>query len=86
MRTPARRCGSPKARQAENAAVVRAGDLWFALRSRRRNWSSRARNPKQFELLKRYTVADSATWAQPVLSGDRVFVKDLNSITLWTLN
>ena len=43
-------------------------------------------NPKQFEILRRYTVADSATWAQPVLSGQRVFVKDVNSITLWTLN
>ena len=43
-------------------------------------------NAKQFEILKRYTVADSATWAQPVLSGQRVFVKDVSSISLWTLN
>ena len=42
-------------------------------------------NPKQFEIVKRYTVANSATWAQPVLSGQRVFVKDVNSISLWTL-
>ena len=43
-------------------------------------------NPKQFEVLKRYTVADSATWAQPVLSGQRVFIKDVSKISLWTLN
>jgi hypothetical protein len=39
-----------------------------------------------FEPLKRYTVADSATWAQPVISANRVFVKDVSSLALWTLN
>lgn len=72
-------------RQAENAAVVRAGDLWLALQADAQLIVARG-NPKQFEILKRYTVANSATWAQPVLSGNRVLVKDLNSITLWTLN
>jgi outer membrane protein assembly factor BamB len=72
-------------RIAENAAVVRAGNLWFALDTEARLSVSRA-NPKQMEVLKRYTVAQSATWAPPVLSGQRLFVKDLNSISLWTLN
>jgi hypothetical protein len=31
-------------------------------------------------------VADSATWAQPAISGSRVFVKDLSALALWTLN
>jgi hypothetical protein len=31
-------------------------------------------------------VADSATWAQPSISGDRIFVKDVASLALWTLN
>jgi outer membrane protein assembly factor BamB len=73
------------ARIAENAAVVRAGDLWFALTTEAQLLVVRA-NPKQFEVTKRYQVANSATWAQPVLSGQRVFVKDLNAISLWTLN
>ena len=72
-------------RQAENAAVVRAGDVWLALQADAQLIVARG-NPKQFEILRRYTVANSATWAQPVLSGNRVFVKDVNSITLWTLN
>jgi hypothetical protein len=38
------------------------------------------------EVLKRYTVAESATWAQPVLSGQRMIIKDLNSISVWTIN
>lgn len=74
-----------EARVAENAAVVRAGDLWFALTTEAQLLVVRA-NPKQFDVVKRYQVADSATWAQPVLSGQRVFVKDLNAISLWTLN
>jgi outer membrane protein assembly factor BamB len=73
-----------EARQAENAAIVRAGDVWLALQAHAQLLVLRG-NPKQFEILRRYNVADSATWAQPVLSGERVLVKDLNSITLWTL-
>lgn len=72
-------------RIAENAAVVRAGNLWFMLDTEAQLSVARA-NPKEMEVLKRYTVADSATWAQPVLSGQRVFIKDLSTISLWTLN
>ena len=72
-------------RIAENAAVVRAGNLWFALDTEA-NLSVVRANPKAFEVVKRYTVAESATWAQPVLSGQRVFIKDLSTISLWTLN
>jgi outer membrane protein assembly factor BamB len=74
-----------EARVAENAAVVRSGDFWFALTTEAQLLVVRA-NPKQFDVVKRYQVANSATWAQPVLSGQRVFVKDLNAISLWTLN
>jgi outer membrane protein assembly factor BamB len=72
-------------RIAENAAVVRAGDLWFTLNTEAVLSVARA-NPKQFEVLKQYDLADSATWAQPVLSGQRIFIKDLSTISLWTLN
>jgi hypothetical protein len=30
--------------------------------------------------------ADAATWAQPSYSGNRVFVKDVSSLTLWATN
>ena len=39
-----------------------------------------------FEPFKRYTVADSATWAQPSISGNRIFIKDVTTLTLWTMN
>jgi len=72
-------------RQTENAAVVRAGDTWFALNTEAQLMVLRA-NPKQMEVVKRYEVASSATWAQPVLAGQRVLIKDLSAISLWTLN
>jgi outer membrane protein assembly factor BamB len=72
-------------RQGDNAAIVRAGDLWFALETDAELVVARA-NPKQHEIVKRYTVADSATWAQPVLSGTRIFVKDVSHIALWAVD
>ena len=42
-------------------------------------------NRSKFEPLRRYTVADSATWAQPVISGAQVYVKDISTITRWAL-
>jgi outer membrane protein assembly factor BamB len=72
-------------RQTENAAVVRAGETWFALNTEAQLIVMRA-NPKQMDVVKRYEVAQSATWAQPVLAGQRVLIKDLSAISLWTLN
>ena len=71
-------------RQATNTAVVKAGDLLFLLNDDAELIVARA-SRRGFEPLKRYTVADSATWAQPAISGNRVFVKDVTSLTLWTL-
>lgn len=72
-------------RQATNAAIVTAGDLWFALKDDTELIVAR-KSAIAFESLRRYTVADSATWAQPVISGNRVFVKDVSTLALWTLN
>jgi len=72
-------------RQATNTAVVKAGGLLFLLNDSAELIVARA-SQTAFEPLKRYTVADSATWAQPTLSGKRIFVKDVNSLTLWTVD
>ena len=73
-----------KPREATNAAVVKAGELLFLLKDDAELIVARS-SRAAFEPLKRYTVADSATWAQPVISGDRIFVKDVSSLMLWTL-
>ena len=71
-------------RQATNTAVVKAGNLLFLLDDDAELIVARG-SRTGFEPLKRYIVADSATWAQPAISGNRVFVKDVASLTLWTL-
>jgi len=71
-------------REASNTAVVKAGDLLFMLNDDAELIVARG-SQAGFEPVKRYMVADSATWAQPAISGDRVFVKDVTSLTLWTL-
>jgi outer membrane protein assembly factor BamB len=74
--------GAPRA--ATNTAVVKAGDLLFLLNDDGELIVARA-SRAGFEPLKRYVVADSATWAQPAISGNRIFVKDVSSLALWTL-
>ena len=72
-------------RQAGNAAIVRSADFLFVLKDDGQLMIGRS-SPGGFEPLKTYTVAESATWAPPVISGDRVFVKDVSTLALWTLN
>jgi outer membrane protein assembly factor BamB len=72
-------------RQATNTAVVKSGDLLFLLNDNAELIVAKA-SRTGFNVLKRYTVADSSTWAQPAISGNRIFVKDASSLTLWTLN
>jgi len=74
--------GSP--READNTALVKAGQLLFLLNDDAELIVAKA-NRKTFETIARYTVADSATWAQPAISGDRIFIKDVDSLTLWTI-
>jgi hypothetical protein len=40
---------------------------------------------ERFEPLARYTVSETATWAQPAISGNRIFVKDVSTLSLWTV-
>ena len=72
-------------RQASNTAIVKAGNLLLMLNDDAELIVARS-SRTGFEPLKRYIVADSATWAQPAVSGNRVFVKDVSSLSLWTLN
>jgi outer membrane protein assembly factor BamB len=72
-------------RQAGNAAIVKAGDVLFSLQDDGELIVARS-SRTAFEPLHRYKVADSETWAQPTISGNRIFVKDVSTLALWTLN
>jgi outer membrane protein assembly factor BamB len=72
-------------RQAGNAAIIRAGNLLFVLKDDAQLIVARS-TPGGFEPLTTYTVADSATWPAPAVSGNRIFIKDISTVALWTLN
>ncbi len=74
--------GSP--REAENAAVVKGGRVLFFLKDNAELIVAKA-NRTQFEPLARYTVANGPTWADPVISGRRLFVRHGNALTLWEI-
>ncbi len=59
-------------RQATNTAVVKAGALLFLLNDDAELVVARS-SRTTFDVLKRYAVATSATWAQPTISGNRLF-------------
>lgn len=71
-------------RQAENAAMIRAGGTILSLEDDAELVVIR-NSRTAFEPLKRYEVAKSATWAQPTLSGNRLFVKAVSTLALLLL-
>ena len=73
------------ARQANHAAIARTGTTIFSLEDDGELVVIRF-NKERFEPVTRYKVATSETWTQPVVSGNRIFVKDVSSLTLWTIN
>ena len=84
------RAAKGKAAAAEDAAkrgygsIVDAGSVLFALTP-----SSQLvvyePSDKEFKQLASYKVADKATYAYPVVTGNRIYVKDADSVTLWTV-
>ena len=81
----ARAHGRAPERQAAQAAIVSAGGVWFSLEDDGELVVVRA-SSRSFEPLRRYKVADTPTWAPPAISGHRVFIKDLSSLALWTVD
>ena len=42
-------------------------------------------NAKQYEEVARYKVSETPIYAQPVIAGNRIFVKDKETVTLWSV-
>jgi outer membrane protein assembly factor BamB len=72
-------------RQAAKVAIERAGDLIFLLESDGELVIAR-RSATAFEPIKRYKVAETETWSQPAIVGNRIFVKDVSSLIVWSIN
>lgn len=72
-----------RGREGENAAIVRAGSLLLFFTTNAELIVARA-NPKQYEEVRRYTIADSPVWAHPAVVGNQILVKDLEKLAMWT--
>jgi hypothetical protein len=68
---------------AAHAAITRAGNTVFSLEDDSELVVIRL-NRDRFDPIARYKVATTDTWTQPVVSGNRIVVKDVSSLTLWT--
>jgi outer membrane protein assembly factor BamB len=69
-------------RQGENAAVLVSGGNLILLRDEGELIIAKA-SGKTFEPLRHYTVADSPTWAHPLVLPDGVVIKDKTTLALW---
>jgi outer membrane protein assembly factor BamB len=71
-------------REGQNAAVLSAGPVLLLLTSDA-NLIVVKKRARGFEPVKKYTVADSPTWAHPVVLGKQILVKDDANLRLWSL-
>lgn len=71
-------------RQGNNAAIIGAGDVLFLLTTSGELIVARS-SAKNFEPVAKYSVADSETWAHPVVLGKQILIKDASTLALWSL-
>ena len=71
-------------RLADNAALLRTGDVIWALTTQAELIVFRD-SGKQFEPVARYKLSESPTWAHPVVAAGTVLVKDETRLTRWKL-
>jgi outer membrane protein assembly factor BamB len=71
-----------KGREAENAALVTAGQLVMAVTTEGELIVAR-NSAKEFDVVKRYTVAESPVWAHPAPIGTGIVIKDEETLTYW---
>lgn len=72
-------------RQAANVSLARAGNVLFSMETDG-ELVVMSNSRTAFSPLRRYKLADTDTWAAPAISGNRIFVKDVSTLALWTLN
>jgi len=72
------------ANRGQGAAIVDAGSCLIAL-TVNGELSVYLPSDKQYIELARYKVGDPEIWAHPVLAGKSIFIRDKESITLWTI-
>jgi outer membrane protein assembly factor BamB len=67
-------------------AVVRVGNNEFFVQTEDGELIVARKSREKFDIVRRYQIAESATWAEPVLFEGQVLIKDANSLTLWSVS
>jgi hypothetical protein len=70
-------------READNASIADIGGTLLVLKDSAELLVARP-GATGFDVLERYTVADSATYGQPAIVGNRLYVKDNDGLTVWS--
>jgi outer membrane protein assembly factor BamB len=73
-----------RGRETENAALIRVPGYTLIQTTEGELIVARD-SATAFDVVKRYDVADSSTWAHPSLAGSRLFVRDAKSLTMWSI-
>ena len=71
-------------RRGDPAGILNAGPVLLVLTSNS-ELAAVEPNDKEYKELARIKVSESPTWAGPVVAGNRVFIKDADSVTLWKI-
>jgi outer membrane protein assembly factor BamB len=66
-------------------SIVAAGDVLMSLTPQGQLVVFQP-SDKEFKQLASYTVAEGNTFAYPIVSGNRIFILDKDSVTLWTID
>jgi hypothetical protein len=74
-----------RGREGENAAMILAGNLLLATTTEGELIVARP-TPAAFEVIKRYTIAESPVWAHPAVVSNGVLIKDAESLAYWTFD
>jgi outer membrane protein assembly factor BamB len=70
-------------READNASIADIGSALLVLKDSAELLVARP-GAAGFDVLERYTVADSVTYGQPAIVGNRLYVKDNDGLTVWS--
>lgn len=71
-------------RQGDNAAIITAADYLFLLNDEGSLIIAKT-NAKAYEPVAKYTVAESSTWAHPIVTGKNILIKDKATLALWNI-
>ncbi|HSE39613.1 MAG TPA: PQQ-binding-like beta-propeller repeat protein [Acidobacteriota bacterium] len=73
-----------KGNEGENAAILYSNDLLFFL-SDDGTLKAIKNDPTKYQPIATYSVADSQTWAHPVIWENQILVKDGSNLLLWSI-